>query len=75
MIEPYMTIEQAHEAGWRAPEALYFTTFMNAVNTEVVEMTGGYGIDCFPDWDWAAAFESGQSVVEVATQFLEEMEA
>lgn len=68
----FYTVEMAEEAGWQDDYAQYFAAFMNAVNARVQAATG-MNIDCFPDWDWAEAFNSGDSVDDVALQFLEDV--
>lgn len=63
------TLERAEQLGW-GDEALPFATFMNACNAKVQEETG-LSIDDYPDWEWAEAFSSGNSVEEVVDEFFE----
>ncbi len=71
-IPAVYSVQEAQEAGWEGQQALYFTAFMNAVNQRVVMATGLTILD-FPDWDWAAAFQNGGSVDDVACDFLADM--
>lgn len=68
VVGPLYTRRQAQLYGWRA-RAHSFAQFMNAVNIEVLEVTG-HSVRWFPDWDWSSAFESGRPAAEVARQFL-----
>ena len=71
-ISAMYSVRDAEEAGWEGQQALYFATFMNAVNQRVVMATGLTILD-FSDWGWAEAFQNGGSVDDVACNFLADM--
>lgn len=69
IIGPLYTRRQAELSGWTV-RAHNFALFMNEVNWAVVQATG-HSVRHFPDWDWAASYESGLPVKHVVVTFLE----
>lgn len=73
MTQPFYTTSMAAEAGYDGKSAIYFATFMNAANEQVVEATG-LTIEDFPDWDWADAFDTYLPINQIVENFLRDVQ-
>lgn len=67
-----LTVEQAIKDGWSKTEAPKFVAFMRDVDNYVLKQTG-LGVHDLEDWEWADAYESGQSAYDAACEFIEEV--
>lgn len=65
-----LTVEQAREWGW-GERAAAFAAWRNALD-RYVQQRIGLSVDDLPDWDFGSAYESGQSHVDAAIDFLAE---
>lgn len=64
------TAELARSFGWSPAQAQPFADFMNEVNAEVSKIAF-VEADDLPDWDFASAFEAGETAKAVAEQLLQ----
>lgn len=63
-----LTTDEARADGW-GERAEAFTAWKNKVDDIVIAKTG-MDCDCFPDWDFARAFQSRTSPAAAARKFL-----
>ena len=66
---PLFTTEWALEYGWSADQAPGFAAFMRHVDAEVFEICG-LSLHDLPDYDYACAYEDGESAYDTAVMAL-----
>lgn len=55
-------LAELESQGWSKSNAKKFKAWMEALDAKVAASCQGMTTQCFPDWDFAASFESGESV-------------